>query len=258
MSGETSFNKTLGPTFPNKTSWGFARGSLTISHIESLKFNGLRVINHWREPRMHIRRRARMLHSCWTNLFRYYFCGFNLQPKTNLNFKNGLKQRANQNNHQIIVFYATRDPSTLYLYEGSKEARVSIRSLDTNIVSIDFSVFFSSGAISSIIHIYTYDDVKWDYFQSIHHVKIITFFSSGGLGPTGAVASSFSSSSMTNCPCQNSSSSCFSTSGLKRLFFIMILRFNALGGGRGTPGSNWKKREKTQRYQTSALISELL
>lgn len=55
----------------------------------------------------------------------------------------------------------------------------------------------------------------------------------------GALASSLTSSSMTNWPCRNNSNSCFSTSGFKRLFFIRILRLSRLGDGRGTPGSSY-------------------
>ena len=66
-------------------------------------------------------------------------------------------------------------------------------------------------------------------------------FLSSGRGAAGADASSFSSSSvMTNWPWRKSSSSCFSTSGFRRLFLMRIFRFSWFGLGRGTPESNWK------------------
>lgn len=54
-----------------------------------------------------------------------------------------------------------------------------------------------------------------------------------------ALASSLTSSSITNWPSLKSSNSCFSTSGFKRLFLMRILRFSILGGGSGTPGSSY-------------------
>ena len=74
----------------------------------------------------------------------------------------------------------------------------------------------------------------------------------------GALGSSLISSSITNCPCLKSSSSCFSTSLFSLLFFIKILRLSKLGGGSGTPGSNLNKTQRISFHLNRIDASQFL